>query len=305
VDKLGSDCQCCRQGFDAKRAPAKRRCCAQGACCRKVLASATISYVHGILRAALQDAVREDRLGRNVAKLVAPPPIRSERIEPWTAEEAKAFLGYARGRERFAAVFELVLRTGLRIGEVLALSWDDVDLTSGTIRVRRSVRRHLNGKGLVLSEPKTSASRRRIPLPPGCAVLFTGQRARQRRDKAASRGGWVETGLVFTTLLGTTLDPVHVSAAFRTACIRSGVRRIRFHDLCHTCATLMLESGADLVTVKELLGHSKIQITADVYTHVRLRVTRTALDAMADMLGEETADPDQDTKEGDLPNTGD
>jgi integrase len=90
--------------------------------------------------------------------------------------------------------------------------------------------------------------------------------------------------------MGTTLDPVHVSKAFSVACERSGVRRIRFHDLRHTCATLMLESGADLVIVKDLLGHSKIQITADVYAHVRLKVTRSALEAMADMLGEENPD---------------
>ncbi len=297
LERLRVECQCCRQGFDAKRPASKQRCCAVGACCRKVLSPATIRYSHGILRTALSDAVREELLGRNVAKLVSPPAANSQRTEPWTAAEAATFLSYARGRERFAEVFELALRTGLRIGEVLALSWDDVDLKAGTIRVRRSVRRHLGGAGLVLSEPKTAASRRRIPLPPGCVELLARQRDRQARHKAASRGGWSETGLVFTTLMGTTLDPVHVSKAFSVACERSGVRRIRFHDLRHTCATLMLESGADLVIVKDLLGHSKIQITADVYAHVRLRVTRSALEAMADMLGEENpdeGDPEED-----------
>lgn len=243
LERLRAECQCCRQGFDEKRPISQRRCCALAQCCHKVLSAATIRYTHGILRTALLDAVREERLGRNVAKLVTPPAANSKRTEPWTAAEAAAFLAYVRGRERFAEAFELALRTGLRIGELLALSWDDVDLKAGTIRVRRSVRRHLGiGSGLVLSEPKTAASRRRIPLPPGCTELLgrQRQRERQKRHKAAAGEGSSETGLVFTTLTGTTLDPVHVSKAFYIACERSGVRRIRFHDLRHTCATLML-----------------------------------------------------------------
>jgi len=297
VDRLRSDCQCCRQGFDAKRPTAKRRCCTVGDCCRKVLSSATIAYTHGILRTALGHAVREEELPRNVAKMVQAPVIRSARTEPWSASEARRFLAHARANERFAVAYELALRSGLRIGELLALSWDDVDFAAGTIRVRRSVRRHLNGKGLVLSEPKTQSSRRRIPLPPGCAALLRGHRLAQRAERATAGEGWRETGLVFTTLLGTTVDPVHLSRYFGAACHCSGVRRIRFHDLRHTCATLMLESGADLVTVKDLLGHSRIQITADVYMHVRLKVTRSALDAMGDMLGDESPE----AEDGDPP----
>jgi integrase len=151
-----------------------------------VLSSATIRYTHGIPGTALNDAVREERLGRNVAKLVRAPAANSKRTEPWTAAEAIAFLDYARGREQFAEVFELALRTGLRIGEVLALAWDDIDMKAGTIRVRHSVRRHLGiGAGLMLSEPKTAASRRRIPLPPGCTEPHSPARA----AGAAQEGG--------------------------------------------------------------------------------------------------------------------
>jgi integrase len=284
LDRLGTDCQCCRQGFDEQRPVAKRRCCAVGACCEKVLASATIAYTHGILRTALGDAVREEVLGRNVAKMTAAPVIRSAPIDPWTAEEAKAFLAYARGNERFAVAFELALRTGLRIGELCALRWTDVDLDSGVLTVRHSLRRFLDGQGLTLTEPKTKSARRRIPLPPAVVTLLREHKEDQEQQKTVLRGRWVDQGFVITTLAGSAMDPVHLSKYFQDALGRCGVRRIRFHDMRHTCATLLLESGAELVTIKDLLGHSKIQITADVYTHVRLKVVRSAFDAMGDML---------------------
>jgi integrase len=296
LDRLASECQCCRQGFDAKRPAARQRCCALGACCRKVLASATVAYTHGILKSALADAVREEQLSRNVATLAPAPPIRSAPINPWTAAEAQAFLAHIRGRERFALAFELALRTGLRIGEVCALSWDDVDLDKNVLTVRRSLRRHLNGAGLTLTEPKTKAARRRIPLPPGCAELLRAHRARQDAVKATMGARWVESGLIVTTLVGTAVDPVHLSKYFQDAVRRAGVRKIRFHDLRHTCATLLLESGADLTVIKDLLGHSKIQITADVYTHVRLRVVRSAFDAMSHMLDDPC--PESDDAQG-------
>jgi integrase len=295
LDRLGSDCQCCRQGFDEQRPMAKQRCCAVGRCCEKILASATIAYTHGILRTALGDAVREELLGRNVAKMVPAPVIRSAPIDPWTAEEARTFLTHARGGERFAVAFELALRTGLRIGELCALSWNDVDLDNGILTVRHSLRRFLGGQGLTLTEPKTKSARRKIPLPPGCVELLREHQREQDRNKATLGGRWIDQGLVVTTLAGTLMDPVHLSKYFQDALRRSGVRRIRFHDLRHTCATLLLESGADLVTIKDLLGHSKIQVTADVYTHVRLKVVRSAFDAMHDVL--DGPNPDHSTRE--------
>lgn len=291
LDRLATDCQCCRQGFDEKRPAAKRRCCAVGACCSKTLASATIVYTHGILKNALGHAVREEKLSRNVAKLAKAPTIRSAPIDPWRADEVKAFLTHVRGRERFAIAYELALRTGLRIGELCALSWDDIDLEGGVLTVRHSLRRYLAGQGLTLTEPKTSSARRRIPLPPGCAELLRGHRLVQQGQAAAAGERWVDSGLVITNQTGGAMDPVHLSRYFQHAVRRAGVRRIRFHDMRHTCATLLVESGADLVTIKELLGHSKIQITADVYTHVRLRVVRSAFDAMGQMLDEEQPGP--------------
>jgi integrase len=299
LDRLALECQCCRQGFDAKRAPAKQRCCALGACCRKVPASATVAYTHGILKTALADAVREEQLTRNVAKLAPAPPIRSAPINPWTAGEAQVFLAHARDRERLAVTFELALRTGLRAGELCALSWNDIDLDKNVLTVRHSLRRHVDGAGLTLTEPKTRAGRRRIPLPPGCADLLRGHRAHQLECKAELGERWTDSGLVVTSLIGTPMDPRNLSRYFQDAVRRSGVRKIRFHDMRHTCATLLLESGADLTVIKDLLGHSKIQITADVYTHVRLKLVRGAFDAMSHML--DAPHPDSGEGVDDLP----
>ena len=221
-----------------------------------------------MLAVALAHAVREDMIPRNVAKQVQVPSGPPRRYEPLTLTEAHAFLAASR-RFLNGEVYELALRLGMRRGELLGLRWSDIDYNTSTLTIRRTIQR-IVGEGLVETPTKTKSSDRRIPLSPPCIkVLKEHERFQQaQRDRAGK--AWVETGHVFTSSIGTPLDPQHVSMNIGRLCAQAGIRRIRFHDLRHSCATLLIESGVPLITVKELLGHSNIMITANTYTHTRL-----------------------------------
>jgi integrase len=171
----------------------------------------------------------------------------------------------------------------MRRGEILGLRWTDIDFATNTLTIRRTVQR-IVGEGLVEMPTKTKSSDWRIPLSPPCIkVLKEHERFQQaQRDRAGK--AWVKTGHVFTSSIGTPLDPQHVSMNIGRLCEQAGIRRIRFHDLRHSCATLLIESGAPLITVKELLGHSNIMITANTYTHTRLPHQADALRLLDDQL---------------------
>lgn len=141
--------------------------------------------------------------------------------------------------------------------------------------------------------PKTKASERRLALPTECVTAFKQHRERQAVERENAGKTWKEQGLVFPTRVGTPIDPCHVREHLNARCDAAGVRRIRFHDLRHSCATLLLEQGVELVTIKELLGHghAHIGVTADIYAHVRLRLQHDAVNRLSDALGTEPETP--------------
>lgn len=297
LDRLPSVCQCCAQGWDAKRNPdhpvkARRpRCCAIGTCCRKHIRPATVRYIRAVLSAALADGVRDDLLGRNVASSVRLPTPRSD-FQPFTAGEARRYL-LAAAYHRHGLLFELALRTGLRQGELLGLRWDDIDLDTGHLYVRRTLARTRGGP--TFQPVKTHRSARRIVVPRDCVTALKRYRTRQDIDRREAGDNWTETGLVFTTSKGGPMDPAAVHRHHQAICELADVRYIRFHDLRHTCATLLLEQGVDLVTIKDLLGHAQIHTTADIYSHVRLRLQRHAVESMDQALQQDEPDDDHDT----------
>jgi integrase len=168
---------------------------------------------------------------------------------------------------------------GLRRGELLALAWDDVDLEGGIIRVRRTLQR-LRGQGLVFGPPKSTRSRRSIPLPESSRAALLSHCERQEVERLAAGDSWQESGLVFTTSVGTVVEPRNLSRTFEHLMEGSGVRRIRFHDLRHTCASLLLAQGVSPRVVMDVLGHSQLSITMDLYSHVMPSALRDAADAM-------------------------
>jgi integrase len=198
-----------------------------------------------------------------------------------TAEETKAFLIACKG-DRLEALFTVALAIGLRQGEALGLRWEDVDWESGVLHVRRSLQR-VNRK-LVLDELKTKNSRRDLPLIDRLAISLRAHRSRQLEEKLAAGKDWQENGLVFTTTIGTPLDARNVVRKYHDTLTRGGIPLRRFHDLRHGCATLLLAQGVPLKTVSDILGHSQISITADIYAHVIPEMRREALGVMDSIL---------------------
>ena len=246
-----------------------------------------IQHVHATLRVALEHAVREELLPRNVAKLVqvAQPP-REER-EPLTVEEAQTLLKAAR-HDRLHALYMATLLLGMRRSEALALRWSDVDTDEGVLTVRRTVHR-VAGEGLVHLPTKTRKSTRTVPLPP--AVTAALKQHRERQAVEADAGGWSDRELVFATPRGTAIDPRNFTRMFGELCDRAGVRRLRLHDLRHTCVTLLMQLGVPPRVVMEIVGHSTLDMTMRVYGHVSLDAQRSALGQLGDLLGH---DEDED-----------
>ncbi|MEI5011398.1 tyrosine-type recombinase/integrase [Streptomyces sp. PmtA] len=286
LDGLRTTCQCCAQERDVVR----RSCCAIGQCCEKRLSPLTVTYVHAVLKSALEHAVREDELPRNVARNVKTTTPRPRRFQPFTAAEARRFLQTA-ADDRLHALYELALRTGLRKGELLGLHWEDLDLDSGTATIHHSFQR-TRTQGLVILRTKTLASERRIALPAECINSLKIRWERQQAERQVAGTGWTDSGLVFITPKGRPLDPGNLTRRFRHLLNKAGLRTIRFHDLRHSTATLLLEQGVDLVVIKELLGHAHIGVTAGVYAHVRLRLQRQAIDTLGDALAPRGDAPD-------------
>jgi integrase len=247
------------------------------------LSGRTRQFIHAVLRSALQHAVREDLVGRNVAKLVSPPKAESGEIIPLDRQQAREFLAAAQ-QHWLCALWLLLIMTGLRRGEALGLTWADVDLESGIMRIRRTLQR-INGK-FVVGEPKSRRSRRIITLPTVCIHALE-----RHREIAVARVDINQrlpvphqpSDLIFTTRSGRPIDPRSVNKAFARLLKRAGINPSRVHDLRHTCASLLLLDGASDREVMELLGHSSTHITMNIYAHV-LNESKRRLAARMDNL---------------------
>jgi len=245
------------------------------------LSAKTIGYHRSLLVMAVGQALKWGLVARNVATLVDRPRAVKYEIQPITPEQARQFLEAIKGN-RLEALFTVALSLGLRRGEALGLRWQDIDFEKRTLRVHQSLAR-INKK-LVLSEPKTKSSRRILDLPATLAVRLKEHRTRQLEDRMAAGTGWVETGLVFTSGIGTPVDPRHVKRYLDPVLTKAGLPHFRVHDLRHFCASLLLAQGVPLKVVSDLLGHTQIGITADLYTHVLPGVRKEAIDLMDRIL---------------------
>lgn len=256
------------------------------------LSPRTVTYMHAVLRRALADAVRDELVSRNVALLVSPGKAPRPRVVPVTDIEARALLAAA-ADDRLRVLWLVLLSLGLRRGEALALRWSAVDLDGGTLEVRASLQRRRTNEvtpsgrrrsTLVEVDPKTEGSVRTLALPDVLVEALRQQRRVQTAERLAART-WVDAGLVFTTSVGTALEPRNVSRSWERVCKRAGLdRHLRIHDLRHAAASFLLLQGADLRTVMEQLGHSRLATTSDVYVHVLDQVKRDAASRMDGFL---------------------
>lgn len=240
-----------------------------------------VARIHAVLRAALSQAERWGLVARNVAKLVKAPQNTRPEVVPLTPAEARKLLEAA-ADDRLLALYSVGLALGLRLGEALGLHWADVDLDAGTLRVRTALQRVKGPDGwkLTMVEPKSKRSRRTIPLPGSCVEALRAHRLRQMEERLAAGTRWVEQGLVFTTPKGTPIDPRNLLRRFHAVCELAGIGQRRFHDLRHTCASLLLAQNVHPRVVMETLGHSQMGLTMDTYSHVLPVLQRDAADLM-------------------------
>jgi integrase len=229
------------------------------------LSARTVQAIHMTVRKALGDAARWGLVVRNVAALASPPKPRRAEMRTWTAAELRAFLEHVQD-ERLAALWMLAASTGMRRGEMLGLRWVDVDLDRGRVAVRQTL--VIAGRQVVISEPKTSRSRRSIALDPRSVAALRSWRAAQAAERLAWGAGWTDSGLVFTREDGMPIHPEWLSDAFEWRIKTAGLPRIRLHDLRHTHASLGLAAGVPIKVMSERLGHTSSSFTADAYQHV-------------------------------------
>lgn len=299
--RMRGKCRCCEEGFDKRRTVRERRCCAVGKCCKRTPADRTVQQVHAVLRNALQHAMREELIARNVARLVKVKSPRYDVNRGLTFEQAKTLLAAARG-DRLEALYVLALYMGLRRGELLGLRWSDIDWDrwdrkcaahrmvfcedcadkhSPSFRIQQTLQRV--GSELRFVPPKTETSQRVYPLIRACAEALLDHWDRQddERDQAEV---WEESGLIFTTPTGGPIDPSNLRSSWHPLRDRAGLEGVRLHDLRHSCVTLLLRLGVPPHIVRDIVGHSNIDVTMMIYASVSLDDMREALRRLSEEL---------------------
>jgi integrase len=248
----------------------------------KGLADATIRLIYNVLRVALDGAVRDRPLARNPAALVAWPGVKRGEARHLDTDVVTAVLRAVEDSRYYPALV-LIASTGVRRGEALALSWDRVDLDAGTLTVAATLGRI--GKRLVIRQPKTTRSRREIPLFPAMVTMLRRHRIAQKEERLRAGDQWTESGLVFTTALGRPIEPGNMLSRIKKAAAKAGVEDVKVHTLRHSAAVAWLESGVHIKAVSDLLGHSSIAVTGDVYGHTSDTAARAAIDTLGERLG--------------------
>src|SRR5215218_7547409 len=219
---------------------------------------------------------------RSAADAVKAPRPAPEEMHPLSPEEASKLIEAARG-DKLEALYVLAVQTGMRQGELLALKWEDVDLNEGVIRIRRTLVR--SGGRIALGEPKTKGSRRTVYLTGAAVEALQAHLEQQLEDIERLGDLYRDDGLVFTSGVGTLINPSNLRRRSLAPLLqRAELPQIRFHDLRHTCATLLLSRNVHRKYVQELLGHATVAITLDTYSHVIPGITNHTARAMEDVF---------------------
>jgi integrase len=231
------------------------------------LSARTVGYIHTTIHNALEQAVKDGLVPRNVADIVKPPQLCREEIQPLTPAQTKTLLE-AVGGDRFEALYVLAVTAGPRQGELLGLKWEDIALDRSLLQVRRTLSSTKGGEP-IFSNPKTAKGRRSVKLTARAVEVLRRHRERQLEEREEVAGLWQNHDLVFPTRVGTPMSRHNlVARSFKPILKRAGLPEIRFHDLRHTCATLMLAVGANPKVAQETLGHANVTITLDTYSHL-------------------------------------
>lgn len=249
----------------------------------------SIRIFRAVLRRALRQAEREGLVPRSVASLSTAPKIRGDEGRTLSIGQARKLLDEVKGTD-YSALLTITLAFGLRRGEALGLRWAGFDVDSGTLKVTHSVKRvrdHTDAgrrTRLVLGELKTARSRRTLFLTPELVELIRVQRVRLAEQRISLGEAWQDFGLIFPSGVGTPRDPDNLSHTFSRIAGRAGLGHWHVHELRHSGASLMLAQGTDLYVVSEVLGHSSVAITKDIYGHLVEGQKRSAATLMSNVL---------------------
>ena len=243
------------------------------------LSSTTVHHIHSVLRNALKRAVRQNKVARNVAEIADSPRIERKEVRSLSWQEVDRLLRAAVG-DRLEALYIIAVTTGAREGEILGLRWRHLDLEAGTLRIAGDLQQVPKGttppryatplsERLMILEPKTKQSRRLISLVPRAIEALRDHRKRQQVEREYAGDLWHDFDLVFTNEVGGPIEATNfLKRSFRPLLKMAGLPPITFHELRHTCASLLLEEGTHPAIVANLLGHARTSTTLDIYSHV-------------------------------------
>jgi integrase len=231
------------------------------------LSKRSVEQCHTVLHSAFKQAVRWNRMVRNPADDSAVPRPEAKEMKTLSQDQVEQVFEGTRDHP-LHALWVLLPTSGLRLGEALGLKWDDLNLKAGTLQVRRALQHKRGTKDLIFVEPKSKKSRRTVELVEDTEAVLREHRRRQNEHRLSIGPAWHDQGFVFTTETGEPIHPRNVGDTFRRMLPRLGLPRVRVHDLRHTAATLLQSWGQHPKVVQEMLGHSTIAITLDLYSHI-------------------------------------
>lgn len=244
------------------------------------LAATTVNTMHTVVKSALNDAVKLNLVQRNVAMLIKPPKYQPKERIPLTEDQARHLIKSAQG-DRLEALYVLVLATGMREGELLALEWRDIDFAAKELYISHGLQ--YTSRGFHVTHPKSNSSKRRIVLPTHVIDALTQHQERQAEERKMSGTNWdASHDYVFPNGIGRRMLPSDLRGRhFAKLLKKAGLPAMFFHDLRHTAATLLLRRGVHVKVVSEMLGHANVGITLRIYAHVMPGMHQQA----ADMAG--------------------
>ncbi|MCC5910054.1 MAG: site-specific integrase [Clostridiaceae bacterium] len=252
------------------------------------VSSRTVEYVYIILNGALKQALKNNLVVRNSCEAVSLPKAKDKKeIKVLTTEEQRKFIETIKGH-RLEAAFLLNISTGVRVGELLGLTWNNVNFNEGTIKIIQTVGRVKNQEtgrsSLQFDTPKTEKSKRVIPLLPQVITALEKHKTLQQEHMTTIGEGYAPYNLVFCTELGNPIDPKNYDRSFKGILKNAEMDDINLHALRHTFATRGLENGIEMKVMQELLGHSSMLLTADIYSHVLPDHKRKAMDKLKNIF---------------------
>lgn len=258
---------------------------------KRKLGVQTQNQARKVLSKALRRAQQEGLIGRNAASLADAPRLTRSEGRSLTAEQASLFLAALDGK-RMGIAYVMQLALGLRLGEVLGLSWADLELeTAPAASICRQLRRFEDG-GLVLTDLKTPQSRRTLALPAPLVSGLSSWRSEQAQERLAAGPSWCDrSNLVFTTPIGTPVDPANYRHRLATITDKAGLGRWTTHELRHSAGSFLFAAGVPMKLISETLGHSSERVTSDVYVHTAEAATRQVASTMAEVLWGQQSPP--------------